>query len=57
MENEKLEKLKIKVLEEELEFWKMKYEGAVFETHYWKAKAMKEGVRYEGNTVSYPIER
>lgn len=41
------------IKEEELEYWELKQQAAAYERDYWKQKAMKEGVRYDGNSVSF----
>lgn len=41
------------IKEEEREYWKLKQQAAAHERDYWKMKAIKEGVRYDGNSVSF----
>ena len=56
MENE-IEILKRKILDEELEYWKLKYDAASYEDDYWRAMAMNAGVVYDliNNSKSFPI--
>lgn len=46
-------KKKKSIKEEELEYWNIKQQAAAYERDYWKQKAVKEGVRYDGNSVSF----
>lgn len=45
-------KKRTSIKEEELEYWELKQQAAAHERDYWKQKAMKEGVQYDGNSVT-----
>lgn len=38
---------KEKIIEEELEYWRLKQEAAAYEMDYWKQKAISAGVVYD----------